>query len=621
MNPKNLLPLKIYSKKKESDNMARRIANSTLNASTLDILNVIRANASYDYQQKVPKVETANDIPRVGEIIYGTPAFANQFLNALINRIAIVRIQSATFNNPYSALKKGYLEFGETVEDIFVGIINAVEYTPEKGAEREFKRSLPDVRSAFHVMNWRVMYPVTIQDEDLYQAFLSLDGVTSLIANIVEQVYTSAEYDEFLLFKYLLIKAITKGKLAPVSIGTGADLKVAAEKFRGTSNKLPFMSRKYNEADVKTTTPKDRQVIFMDADFNASFDVQVLASAFNMDKADFMGRLHLIDNWTEFDNERFEIIRENSDGIEEITAEELALMADVKAVILDEKWFQVYDNKNKFTEKYVASGLYWNYFYHTWKTVSNSPFANAIVFVTSNATITNPSTITVKITDKDVSDVATTLTVEVADSDTLQPSNVQFVQTEDLIEKGIAVHKFGGYIIPASAFGNAIQIVAKIGEQYYTNAGTTISDESNVGASVTLSAVDAIDPVTMSPFSGTMYEVASTSVQENLAISGNQVSGTLKYLSGSNPITDVWGAGNFMMVEFNADDWADYTSVKVGLEPSKGSGLVELIGEDDKSGVFKISNKNTQKFKIVATNGVTTEVKTYNLGGLTLNKS
>lgn len=112
--------------------MARRIANSTLNASTIDILNVIRQNASYDYQQNVPEVATVNDIPKVGEIIYGTPAFANQFINALVNRIAIVRVQSATFNNPYSILKKGYIEYGETVEDIFVSIAKAVDFNVEK---------------------------------------------------------------------------------------------------------------------------------------------------------------------------------------------------------------------------------------------------------------------------------------------------------------------------------------------------------------------------------------------------------------------------------------------------------------------------------------------------------
>lgn len=466
--------------------MARRIGNSTLNASTIDIINVIRQNASYDYQQNVPEVATANDIPKVGEIIYGTPAFANQFINALVNRIAIVRVQSATFNNPYSILKKGYIEYGETVEDIFVSIAKAVDFNVEKAAKREFQRTIPDVRSAFHVMNWRVMYPVTIQDEDLRQAFLSIEGVQNLIAKIVDGVYTAAEYDEFLLFKYLLIKAISHGKMYPTSIGTGADLSEAAVQFRGTSNLLPFMSSEYNEVGVKTNTPKARQVIFMDAMFNAQFDVNVLASAFNMDKADFMGRLFLIDNWTDFDNERFDIIRANSDGIEEVTADELALLANVKAVILDDNWFQVYDNNNKFTEKYVASGLYWNYFYHTWKTVSNSPFANAVVFVTSAADVALPATVTVHVDAKDESDVATVFTISADFEEAgLKPQNVNFVQTEALTTAGIAVQKYGGLIIPTSQVGTDITLVAEINGTTYT-AATTINGSTKVDATVTL---------------------------------------------------------------------------------------------------------------------------------------
>lgn len=466
--------------------MAKRIASSTLNATTLDILNVIRQNASYDYQQNVPVVDKASDIPKVGEVIYGTPAFSNQFINALVNRIAIVRVQSATFNNPYSILKKGYLEFGETVEDIFVSIAKAVDYTPEKASEREFKRTLPDIRSAFHTMNWRVMYPVTIQDEDLRQAFLSVDGVTDLIAKIVDSVYTAAEYDEFLLFKYLLIKAISHGKMKPTAIESATDLTTSAVAFRSASNILPFMSSEYNEANVKTNTPKSRQVIFMDAKFNAQYDVNVLASAFNMDKADFMGRLFLIDNWNDFDNERFDIIRANSDGIEEITSEELALLNDVKAVLVDENWFQVYDNNNKFTEQYVASGLYWNYFYHVWKTVSSSPFANAIVFVAKTADIALPVSLTCKCINKDISDEAIVLAFN-ADTDgaSLKPNSVHFVQTKALTSNGIAVQKYGVVIIPKSAASEEITIVAEVEGTEYTATATT-SSSINVGDTLTL---------------------------------------------------------------------------------------------------------------------------------------
>lgn len=451
--------------------MPKRVAVSTLNASTLDILNVIRQNASYEYQQNVPEVTKASDIPLVGEVIYGTPAFANQFINALVNRIALVRVKSAEFNNPYVRLKKGYLEYGETVEEIFVNIAKVVEYTPEKASAREFKRTIPDVQSAFHTMNWRVMYPVTIQDEDLKQAFLSMEGVQNLIAKIVDSVYRAAEYDEFLLFKYMLIKAISSGKMYPISIGDGTNLSEAAVKFRGISNTLPFMKTIYNESGVKTNTPKERQVIFMDAMFNASYDVNVLASAFNMDKADFMGRLHLIDDWTSFDNERFDVIRGDSDGLEEVTEDELNLMKDVKAVICDEEWFQVYDNKAQFTEDYVAAGLYWNYFYHTWKTISNSPFSNAVVFATDTATITNPTSFAATVTGKDESKQATVLTIIPDEKDTLEPSSVSFTQTEAATTAGVAVHPYGAVIIPSSAVATELTLEATIkGDTYKADA-------------------------------------------------------------------------------------------------------------------------------------------------------
>lgn len=470
--------------------MAKRIAQSTLNASTIDILNVIRQNASYDYQQNVPVVERATQIPQVGEIICGTPALANQFLNALVNRIALLRAQSVTFNNPYSRLKKGYLEFGETVEDIFVSIAKVVDYNPDKGEVREFKRSLPDVRSQFHIMNWRVMYPVTINDEDLRRAFLSEQGVTDLIAKIVESVYTAAEYDEFLLFKYLIIKAVTKGQMYPVAVDN-SNMSNYATAFRSKSNAITFPKTTYNAASVRNNTPRERQVIFMDSDFNAKYDVEVLAAAFNMDKATFMGSLFLIDDFTTFDNERFDVIRDYSDGIEEVTTDELTLMKNVKAVLLDENWFQCYDNMNKFTEKYVASGLYWNYFYHTWKTISSSQFANAIVFVANTATVALPANITFEVVDKSISETATVLCLEPkVDGATLEPHNVQLVQTKQATKAGVGVQKYGALLIPASATTTNLVLSATVnGTTYNANASATINASAEVGATVVLNKV------------------------------------------------------------------------------------------------------------------------------------
>lgn len=467
--------------------MPRRIAVNSLNASTVDIINTIRANASYEYQQLVPEITDAIEIPKVGEVLYGYPALANQFINALVNRIALVRVKSATFNNAYAELKKGYLEFGETVEEVFVAICKAREFSAEKAKDRELKRSLPDVRSAFHTMNWRVQYPVTIQDEDLRMAFTSAQGVQDLIAKIIDSVTTASEYDEFLLFKYLMIKAIAHGKMYPVAIDA-TDIKDFGKKSRGVSNLITFMSDKYNASGVHTTTPKADQYIFMDAMFNADYDVDVLASAFNMDKAEYQGKLKLIDDFGTFDNERFNVIRANSDMIEEVTAEELAICAKVKAVLVDKEWFQVYDNLTKFTEDYVASGMYWNYFYNVWKTVSYSPFSNAIVLVDNTAETALPATFTAKIADKSVSEAGTVLTIMVDEKVSMSNSNVRFIQGSGATQAGVAVHPYGAVIFPAGV-STGVDLIAEIDGVQFNMGGTKIAPTLNVGDALTFTKV------------------------------------------------------------------------------------------------------------------------------------
>lgn len=485
--------------------MPRRVAITQLDATTLDIINVIRANASTEYQSLVPTVETTQDLPKVGDILYGYPALANQFVSALVNRIALVRIKSATFNNDYAELKKGYLEFGETVEEVFVEICKAREFSAEKASAREFQRNLPDVRTAFHAMNWRVQYPITVQNEDLRRAFQSAEGMQDLIAKIVDQVYTAEQYDEFLLFKYLIIKAVTHGHMYPIGIDM-TDIKNSAKAFRGMSNQLLFLSDKYNDAKVHTTTPKADQYIFMDAQFNAQYDVDILAAAFNMDKAEFMGKLKLIDDFTTFDNERFDVIRANSTQIEEVTDAELALMANVKAILVDKEWFQVYDNLINMTEVFVSSGLYWNYNLNVWKTVSSSPFSNAIVFVDDSATASAPASVTFEVSQLDVGDSATVFTLSPSDTDAslakmVNGAGYEFVQGGDLtygdsaveydelVRAGVAVHKYGTYIVPSSVTSLTDLYVYVGSTLYCCSTGVTMADLA-VGTELTFAAAE-----------------------------------------------------------------------------------------------------------------------------------
>lgn len=101
-----------------------------------------------------------------------------------------------------------------------------------------------------------------------------------------------------------------------------------------------------------------------------------------------------------------------------------------------------------------------------------------------------------------------------------------------------------------------------------------------------------------------------------MSVSGGKITGTSKYLSTGQLVTD-WGAGNFLALKFTNID-SDATSVKVGLEPSEGSGLVEIINDPDKDGVFKITDKDTQKFVVVQSDGLYTKKQTFDLSELTL---
>ena len=114
-----------------------------------------------------------------------------------------------------------------------------------------------------------------------------------------------------------------------------------------------------------------------------------------------------------------------------------------------------------------------------------------------------------------------------------------------------------------------------------------------------------------------LFGVPVSTMQDGVMVSGGGITGTLKYLDDPTlSIVSDWGAGNFLALKFT-DFAANLTSVKVGLDPSQSSGLVEILNDPDKNGVFKITDKTAQNFKIVATDGTKTVTTTLDLAGLT----
>lgn len=372
--------------------MPKRPEIKTLTATAPQVLNAIRNSATENYKNLIPYASPdASSIKAIGSIMMQYAPLQNEFLSALVNRIGRVIITSKLYSNPWAFLKRGYLEFGETLEEIFVNLAKPFQFAPEVAEETVFKREIPDVKAAFHTMNYQKFYKASIQNDQLRQAFLSWDGISDLIARIVDSMYTGANYDEFLTMKYTLARHILDGHIKPYAIDTvtASNMKSIIAGVKGISNALEFMSTDYNIAGVSTFTRKEDQYLFINAKFDALVDVEVLAAAFNMDKAEFMGRRILVDSFGALDNGRLAVLFHDDPTYRPISGAELTLLDSIPAVLVDRNFLMMYDNFQDFAEIYNGEGLYWNYWFHVWKTFSVSPFHNALVFVAGTPSVTS----------------------------------------------------------------------------------------------------------------------------------------------------------------------------------------------------------------------------------------
>lgn len=344
--------------------MATKIGNTNVNG--VDVMNAIRNEASDAYRAAVPRAAGTN-IQEVGNPILNYQSVQNEFLSALVNKIAFTFVNDRMFDNPLGFLKKGAVPLGLDVEEIYVNPNKGADYEPNN-FQGVLTPENPDVKAAYYRRNRRTKYKVTIRNEQLTAAFTSWGNLESLIAAIVNSLYNGNTIGEFQLVKELLGGAIQAGKVNQVVTGIPVDQatsKTFSQTLRGLSYGMTFPSSNYNNYvlnggtgdPVVTWSEPGEQVIFVQADVAANVDVQALAAAFNLSYADYVSQQVVVDN---FDT-----------------------AANVLAVIADRKAFQIRENLRKMTEFYNGEVMAWTYWYHCWDTYALSPFANMVALVTA----------------------------------------------------------------------------------------------------------------------------------------------------------------------------------------------------------------------------------------------
>ena len=398
--------------------MATRPVVKNLNATSVGILNWVLADQS-GYLAGAPAVkDTVESIRQIGEFINAYQPRQNQFLSSLVNRIGLVIVSSKAYSNPWNWIKRGTLDYGESIEEIYVNLAK-VENFQAGGSTNElladlFGQRKPDVQAAFHQMNFQKKYPVTVSEEQLRTAFTSMDGVNNLIEYIVQSLYTAFEYDELIVYQYILGRLALEGKIESVTIDAITD-KASAENaviaLKSVSDEMVFMKTKYNMAGVYSHTSKDDQYVLKSIDVNNRLSVSVLAQAFQMDEVTFAGHQVLLDSYDDAKLARLAELLGDDPEFVPFTEDEITELNKIKMFLIDKDFLMQYDKLVKMSEQQVPNTLSWQYFLHHWALFSASPFKNACVFTTASANITgvtvSPSTATVGIG----SDTAFTATV------------------------------------------------------------------------------------------------------------------------------------------------------------------------------------------------------------------
>lgn len=371
---------------------------------TIDAVNLMIKESALLSSLNVPIITDDASMRSVGMMIMGSVVTKNEFATQLINRIALVKATSKSYKNKFAGFKKGMLPTGETIEEVFIAIAEPMLYNAETAEDEVFKRVLPEIHAVFHILNAQIMYKGTSQDKSLSLAFNSVQAMSEFIVGIIDSLYNASEQDEFLIIKYLICKTMLDSWFYPVYIPTvekaNMDTIVATIKEKIEDLGVSYVTE-YNPYKVPTISqPQDLHLIQTNA-FKAKSDVMVLASAFNMEKVEYLANQITIGNYsfTPWEQSRLAKIFENDPNYAPFTTAELAKLASVPCAMVDNDFFVVYDKLLEGDSLRNPQNMATNYWLHKWSIFSASPFANAILFTTIQPSITSvtlsPETATV----------------------------------------------------------------------------------------------------------------------------------------------------------------------------------------------------------------------------------
>lgn len=356
-----------------------------MNESLVTSLNRIREVSSTIYHQYIPELTSDSDIGKLAQPVLSVPEVYNEFCNALINRIVYTQFLAKAFRNPFVVLEGDALPLGYAGQEVYVNPTKGRVYNPDDFAGLLIKYEA-DVKVQYTAINVDVQYPVTFSRQQLKKAFTSWGDLESFIENLSNSLYNGAYIDEYNATKQLIAGAF-KDNLAQYvtvsAVNSEANAKAFVAKARELFLQFQTPSSAYNSwakvggsgRPVTTWTNPEDVVFIVRNDIRAYMDVNVLASAFNMDKADLLGNILTINDFDIYDEDGTKIY----DG------------SGIVGMIADKAWFRIRRQDMFMDSFYNANNRSIQYYLNNIKMYNFSLFANGVVIATSAPTVASTS--------------------------------------------------------------------------------------------------------------------------------------------------------------------------------------------------------------------------------------
>lgn len=343
-------------------------------------LNQIREISSTIYHEYVPIIDDSTDISKLAEPILNYPVVYNEFCNVLVNKLVYSQVESMTFNNPLKVLEGDAIPLGYAGEHIYTNPAKGRSFNGNDFAGILVKYEA-DVKVEYFTVNTDIQYPVSISRTELKKAMTSWSNLEEFITGLSNSLYNGAYIDEFNFTKGIVSAAYKDNKAVIETITAVTDKETAdafVEKARELYLNFQLPSSNYNAwtkndgsgRPITTWSKPEDIVILIRNDIRAKLDVAQLSMAFNLDRADLLGRIITVDNFDAYDDEGTKVF----DG------------SKIVGMIADKKFFRIKTQDFFMENAYNPNSRTMQYYLNVVKGYNFSLFANGVIFATEEPT-------------------------------------------------------------------------------------------------------------------------------------------------------------------------------------------------------------------------------------------